>query len=93
MLGSAGGLPSTLNELRITIGPETYSPIAYNSFTVGQVSASVSILPGESIDSAYQRVYAEVAEIFDAEYRLALARYKSRLKETRAAVEGTKGRG
>jgi hypothetical protein len=74
-------------ELVLTRGPNTYSPVKYNSFTVGPVS--VRIQPGdqESISATYARADAMVSALYDAEYSRAFNVYIADLRRSVAQVK------
>jgi hypothetical protein len=65
--------------ISLTLGPEVYSPVKYNTFTIGPFSATVVIQPGETTADAVTRCYRVLAELNEVEFNLAWDRHKSRL--------------
>lgn len=74
-------------ELVLTRGPNTYSPVKYNTFTVGPVS--VRIQPGdqEALVDTYARADRLVGALYDLEYGRALQAYMKDLKRTAETVK------
>ena len=74
-------------EVEVSIGPNVYSPVKYNSFTVGPVR--VRIQPGdqEALRDTYTRAVKTVVMMYEIEFEAALARY---LGDLRRAADGTK---
>jgi hypothetical protein len=66
--------------LTVTVGPSSYSPISFNSFTVGPYTARVTVLDGETAVDTYIRGRRELLAIEQAEYEAALVRYFDRLQ-------------
>jgi len=82
-----------LKIVAVTVGPETYSPIKYNSFTVGPITVGCDIKPGETIEGAYIRAHIQAAALLECEYKLSLARHFGRLKDAvKAAAKESMGR-
>lgn len=72
---------SVFETVLVTVGPETFSPVKYNSFSVGPISATARVEPGETLSSAYSRAYHNAHALFDAEYQIAVQRYFDRIRE------------
>ena len=66
-------------ELTVTVGASTYSPVSFNTFSVGPFTARVTIQPDETVEDAYVRATHELLAIEQAEYEMALDRYFKRL--------------
>ncbi len=69
------------DSIGITIGAELYSPVKYNTFTVGPFSATVVVRPGETGADAAMRCYRVLLELNQAEFDIAWGRQRARLTE------------
>jgi hypothetical protein len=78
------------DQLTVTIGASTFSPISFNSFTVGPFSARVTVLEDETATDAYIRGRRELLAIERAEYEAALEQYFDRLKNNDKARQRRK---
>lgn len=63
----------------ITLGAELYSPIKYNTFTVGPFSATVVVRPEETGADAAMRCYRVLLELNEAEFQIAWGRQRERV--------------
>ena len=63
----------------ITLGAELYSPVKYNTFTVGPFSATVVVRPGETGADAAMRCYRVLLELNEAEFNIAWGRQRERM--------------
>jgi hypothetical protein len=75
------------DELSASLGPETFAPIAYNTFTVGPVRASTKVREGETGEQAWLRLHRFCEELFQAEFEISSLRYIEHLKELRVLVD------
>lgn len=67
------------DSIGITLGAELYSPVKYNTFTVGPFSATVVVRPGETGADAAMRCYRVLLELNEAEFNIAWGRQRERL--------------
>lgn len=71
-----------VTEIEVSVGPETYSPVSYNSFTVGPVRVRMKVDPGETVAEAYRRAYLQVHLLFEVEFGVAVGEHLRRLKRS-----------
>lgn len=65
----------------ITLGAELYSPVKYNTFTVGPFSATVVVRPNETGADAAMRCYRVLLELNEAEFNIAWGRQQERMNK------------
>jgi hypothetical protein len=70
----------------VTMGSETFSPISYNSFTVGPFSLTVRIMRGESFEGAFDTAMEKLEALFKREYETKLAEHLERVKKAALTV-------
>ncbi len=70
------------DKLTITLGQESFAPVAYNSFTVGPYSTTVTVRKGEGVEDAYLRAYQILSQIFEVEFKLKRKQYFQHLGES-----------
>lgn len=68
-------------EVEVTVGPETYVPVAHASFTVGPISLKTAVRRGETAEQACLRASRRLEALQARLYRRALARYLTRLED------------
>lgn len=73
-------------EITLTRGPNTYSPVKYNTFTVGPVSVRVQPGDQEALTDTYARADRLVGALYDLEYARALQTYMQDLRRTAETV-------
>ena len=73
--------------LSVTLGPETFTPVKYNTFTVGPITAKTNVRDGETGEQAWQRLHRFCDELFEVEFQITSKRYVDRLKELGAIIE------
>lgn len=78
--------PTVDGEISVQVGPNTLSPVKYNSFVVGPVRVTVRLHPGESAEMGYFRASKIVNWMYQQEFSAAHARF---LEDLRRSVEGT----
>jgi hypothetical protein len=78
------------DELGVQLGPETFSPVKYNTFVVGPISAKTKVREGETGEQAWQRLHRFCDELFEVEFQITSKRYVDRLKELGALIENHK---
>lgn len=70
------------DKFTFTFGAESFSPVAYNSFTVGPFSATVTVRKGEGVEDVYLRAYQILQQIFEVEFKLKRKQYFQHLGES-----------
>jgi hypothetical protein len=79
----------------VVVGPSSFAPIQYNSFTVGAVTARKTLEPGDDPDLVEARLRSWARAKFAAAYKEELELYVSRVRENgelvKAAARGLKG--
>ena len=65
--------PAKLDEVEVTVGPETYTPIRFQSVTIGAITGRAQVQPGETIEDAIAKLRARL----DAAFRAAFALVKA----------------
>lgn len=70
-----------LETITVTYGAQTFSPVRYNSFTVGPFSYTTIQKPDETLVQAYQRAWEYLQKIASHNYTLVRAEYYSRLEQ------------
>jgi hypothetical protein len=83
----ASELDGVGSEVEISIGPNVYSPVKYNSFTVGPVRVRVQPGDQEELCDTYARAAKTVGMMYEIEFEAALSRY---LRDLRRAADGTR---
>lgn len=73
--GELLSLPPTPAVVEVTWGQELFSPVKYTTVTVGPFSAKGEVLQGETIDQAYERLYARVRAFAERERERKLASF------------------
>ena len=79
------------DEVRLSYGPETFSPIKYNTFTVGPITASTRVLPGETGDAAFLRLSKTLHAMYEAQFATCSEQFLERIREVNTLVEARKG--
>jgi hypothetical protein len=90
-LADAADLDGPGFELELSIGPNTYAPVKYNTFTVGPVR--VKIQPGESelLRDTYARAVRTASMLYELEFAASLRRYLADLRRVAAAANAAAG--
>lgn len=78
------------DSLTLQLGPETFSLVKYNSFTVGPVTVTVKAGQGETGVQLYEKAKRLLNQLFVLEYEDALTRY---LEHIRTGAERAMQRG
>lgn len=78
------------DEVRVQIGPEVFSPIRYHTFTVGPVSVSTKVRPGESAEEAHVRAWSIAEVAFEAQFSTCLQQFLDRVREVHSHTERNK---
>lgn len=77
-----GGNLDPGDKLTVTLGAETFAPVAYNSFTVGPFSTTVTVREGEGVEDAYMRAHHILSQLFEVEFKLKRKQYFQHLGES-----------
>ena len=56
--------------MSVTLGSETFSPVKYNTFSVGPITVRVKVRQGEGAADAYARARRMAEVAFEAEFEL-----------------------
>ena len=83
--------PAKLDEVEVTVGPETYTPIRFQSVTIGAITGRAQVLPGETIEDAIAKLRARLDTAFRATFAIVLKQHLERVRETVAIAESMKG--
>ncbi len=67
--------------ITITLGAETFSPVKYFTFTVGPISGTTIVMPGESSDEAYLRLSSNLLAMFECEFATKCEQFLDRLRD------------
>lgn len=75
-----------LQRLVVSIGSETYAPVAYNSFTVGAITCEFEVAADETVLEVYNRASVILAEMNHMEFESSLGRYMGHLQAGADAI-------
>lgn len=94
LLGVAKDLPdgAGIDRVSVTAGPEVYTPVRYNSFSVGPIRVETTVLPGESVDDAHRRAYLHAHVLMEVEWNVALETHLRRIRESSEKTRAARGR-
>ncbi len=76
-----------LQRLVVSIGAETYSPVQFNSFTVGAITCEFEVASDETVIDVYNRASVILAELNHMEFESSLGRYMGHLKAGADAIQ------
>ena len=86
-----GRKPGAGGEVTVQIGPEVYSPVKYNSFTVGPVRVTLPIEAGKSAMETYSDASKLAAAMYKVELREAIERYTQGMRVVTQEVRSAAG--
>lgn len=78
------------DEIAFTFGAETFSPVKYNTFSVGPFTIKSVVRPGESAKDAYVRIRTAAGVMFEAEFEFKKKDFFARLAEVEAESKAHK---
>lgn len=70
------------DKFTFTMGHESYSPVPYNSYSVGPFSVVITIRKGEGLEDAYLRAYQFLAQVFQIDFEIKRKQFFQRLGES-----------
>ena len=73
-----------MKTLTVTAGPELYSPISYNTFTIGPVVVTITVEKNETWEAAHDRGYAIANAILARQFKAAIQHHLERRKESKS---------
>lgn len=76
-------MPIKGDSITVTWGVQTFSPVSYNSFSVGPFSITTVIKDDETSKQAYERAWAYLTKLAEASYLLARAAYYDKIERDR----------
>lgn len=77
-------------EVTVTVGPETYTPIKFQSVTVGAITGRAMVQPGETVEDAIAKLRARLTTAFKGAFAVTMREHLERVHES---VEIAKSRG
>ena len=76
------------NEVIVTWGEETYSPVQYQSFRVGSFALRARVLPGETYAEAHARLLNVARECSRQQFDVQLQEHLERVRMAASAAKG-----
>lgn len=70
-----------VQRIEISVGPFTFAPVKFNTFTVGPVRVSIDPLPNESAGDAYLRASKAAEWMFEQELKRARTKFVAMLRD------------
>ena len=75
-------LLSVGDEVTVTAGRETYTPIRFHTFEVGPFAVTTRVRQGETGQQAFERATRFLQRLFVVEHEKKLAQFLERVRET-----------
>jgi hypothetical protein len=69
-------------EVSVTVGPETYTPIKFQSVTVGAITGRARVSPGETVEDAIAKLRARLTVAFKAAFAVTMREHLERVRES-----------
>jgi hypothetical protein len=80
-------------EVSVQLGPNTYSPVKYNTFTVGPVRVVMQVGAGDDPVVVYKRAHKLALSMYVVEYESALIRYMADIRKASRTISSNAGLG